>query len=118
LANVKKIFSSETARPNGAKLGRKHLCKILYKTSSFGSIRPTKWLLLLKIEHIVKLHVFGNNSKTVNNIRNLTGVKMISTARSNYPENLITFLGVIALFSSNFQNFNTFHFLFKKKYKR
>jgi hypothetical protein len=26
----------------------------------------------------------GNNSKTVNNIRNLT-VKMISTARSNYP---------------------------------
>ena len=46
------------------------------------------WPLLLKIEHIcmVKLHVFGNNSKTVNNIRNLTGIKMISTARSNYPE--------------------------------
>jgi hypothetical protein len=38
LANVKKIFSSETAGPNGAKLGRKHLCKILYKTSSFNSI--------------------------------------------------------------------------------
>jgi hypothetical protein len=37
----KKIFSSETARPNGAKLGRKHLCKILYKASSFGSIWPT-----------------------------------------------------------------------------
>jgi hypothetical protein len=32
------------------------------------------------------LHVFGNNSKTVNNIRNLTWVKMISTGRSNYPE--------------------------------
>jgi hypothetical protein len=30
------------------------------------------WPLLLKIEHKVKLHVFGNNSKTVNNIRNLT----------------------------------------------
>jgi hypothetical protein len=29
-------------------------------------------------------------------------------------ENLITYLGVIALFSSNFQNFNTFRFLFKK----
>jgi hypothetical protein len=43
-------------------------------------------LLLLKIEHTVKLHVFGNNSKTVNNIRNLTVVKMIRTARSNYPE--------------------------------
>ena len=32
----------------------------------------------------------------------------------NFEENLITHLGVIALFSSNFQNFNTFHFLFKK----
>jgi hypothetical protein len=64
---------------------------------------------------MVKLHVFGNNSKTVNNIRNLTGVKMISTARSNYPEeNLITYLGVIALFLSNFQNVNTFRYLFQK----
>jgi hypothetical protein len=58
LANVKKIFSSETAWPNGAKLGRKHLCKILYKASSYGSIWPTNmatksnfffdWLLLNK----------------------------------------------------------------------
>ena len=30
------------------------------------------WSLLLKIEHMVKLHVFGNNSKTIN-IRNLMG---------------------------------------------
>jgi hypothetical protein len=30
------------------------------------------WPLLLKIEHMVKLHVFCNNSKTINNIRNLT----------------------------------------------
>jgi DNA-binding PucR family transcriptional regulator len=37
----KKIFTFETAWQNGAKLGRKHLCKILYKASSFGSIRPT-----------------------------------------------------------------------------
>ena len=35
-----KIFS-ETALQNGAKLGRKQLCKILYKASSFGSIRST-----------------------------------------------------------------------------
>jgi hypothetical protein len=27
------------------------------------------WPLLLNIEHMVKLHVFGNNSKTINNIR-------------------------------------------------
>ena len=37
----KKIFSSETAWPNGAKLGRKHLCKILYKVSAFHSVPPT-----------------------------------------------------------------------------
>jgi hypothetical protein len=36
----KKIFS-ETAWQNGTKLGKKHLCKILYKASSFGSILPT-----------------------------------------------------------------------------
>jgi hypothetical protein len=79
--------------------------------------QPT-WPLLLKIEHMVKLQVLGNNSKTVNNIKNLTGVKMISTARSIYPcnfeVNLITHLGVIALFSSNFLNFNTFRLIFKK----
>jgi hypothetical protein len=33
--------------------------------------QPT-WPLLLKIEHMVKLQVLGNNSKTVNNIKNLT----------------------------------------------
>jgi hypothetical protein len=47
LANVKKIFS-ETAWPNGAKLGRKHLCNILYKISSFGSIRPTNMATVTK----------------------------------------------------------------------
>ena len=48
LANVKKIFSSETAWPNGANHGRKHLCKILYKTSSFNSIRPTNMAAVTK----------------------------------------------------------------------
>jgi hypothetical protein len=131
-----------------------------------------KWNLVGSIYGRLKLHVFGNNSKTINNIRNLTGGKMISTAISNYPEmlkkiwlpilellpffhqifkililfvfyfknykrqmlilnskhvqhvkiylacyfkvNLITHLQVIALFSSNFKNVNTFHPLFQK----
>jgi hypothetical protein len=33
--------------------------------------QPT-WPLLLKIEHIVKWQVLGNNSKNINNIKNLT----------------------------------------------
>ena len=50
----KKIFFSETAWQNGAKHGRKHLCKILYFASSFGSIWPPRlvlfsdWLMLKK----------------------------------------------------------------------
>jgi hypothetical protein len=42
------IYSSETTGPNGTKLGRKHLYKILYKTSSFGSIRPTNMAAVTK----------------------------------------------------------------------
>jgi hypothetical protein len=39
--SYKQIFSPETPWPNGTKLDRKHLCKILYKASSCGSIWPT-----------------------------------------------------------------------------
>ena len=74
-----------------------------FKIVSGDAVHQPRWPLLLKIEHLVKLQVLGNNSKTVNNIKNLTWVKMISTARSTYPEvNLITHLGVAALFSSIF----------------
>jgi hypothetical protein len=79
------------------------------------------WLLLLKIEHMVKLHVFGNNWKTVNNIRNLTGKKMISTAWSNYPEILkkiwLPILELLPFFHQIFKILIFFVFYFKN-YKR
>jgi hypothetical protein len=37
LVNSQKIFSSEIARPNETKLGRKHPWKVLYKECSFSS---------------------------------------------------------------------------------
>ena len=78
LANVKQIFFSETAWPNGAKLGRKHLCKILYKNSSFGSIGPANMATVTKNRTYGKIAPFCNNSKTVNNIRNLTRSKWLA----------------------------------------
>ena len=66
--------------------------------------QPT-WPLLLKIEHMLKLQVLGNNSKTVNNIKNLTWGKNDQHIKiyipCNFEVNLIAHLGVIALFSSN-----------------
>jgi hypothetical protein len=66
---------------------------------SGGAMHQPTWPLLLKIEHMVKLQVFGNNSKTVNNIKNLTWGK--NDQHINFEVNLITHLGVIPLFSSN-----------------
>ena len=53
------------------------LVRIIIKVSSFkivsgDAVHQPTWPLLLKIEHMVKLQVLGNNSKTVNNIKNLT----------------------------------------------
>ena len=82
---------------------------------SFGQ---QTWPLLLKIEHMVKLHVFGNNSKNIYNIRNLT---MISTARSNYPEILkkiwLPILKLLPLFHQILKMLILF-FLHFKNYKR
>ena len=54
---------------------------------------------------MVKLQVFGNNSKTVNNIKNLKWGKNDQHIEiylpCNFEVNLITHLGVVALFSSN-----------------
>jgi hypothetical protein len=44
------------------------------------------WPLLLKIEHRVKLHVFGNNSKTVNNIRNFHLVQLFQRSLLKYEK--------------------------------
>jgi hypothetical protein len=66
---------------------------------------------------MVKLQVLGNNSKTVNNIKNLSWSKNDQHIKiylpCNFEVNLITHFGVISLFSSNFQNFNTFRPLFQ-----
>jgi hypothetical protein len=42
------------------------------KIVSDDAMHQPTWPLLLKIEHMVKLHVLGNNPKTINNIKNLT----------------------------------------------
>jgi hypothetical protein len=96
--------------------------------AKFGSIWPSSFRgedffnisqspLLLKIEHRVKLHVFGNNSKTINNIRNLTWIKMISTGRSNYPEILkkilLPILQLLPFFRQIFKILILFVFYFK-----
>ena len=76
-----------------------------FKIVSGDAVHQPTWPLLLKIEHMVKLQHFGNNSKTVNNIKNLTWGKNDQHIKiylpCNFEVNLITHLGVIALFSSN-----------------
>jgi hypothetical protein len=88
---------------------------------SGDAVHQPTWPLLLKIEHMVKSQVLGNNSKTVNNIKNLTWRKNDQHIKiylpCNFEVNLITHLGVIALFSSNFQILILF-VLYFKNYKR
>jgi hypothetical protein len=86
------------------------LVRIITRVSSFkivsgDAVHQPTWPLLLKIEHMVKLQVLGNNSKTVYNIKNLTWGKNDQHIKiyipCNFEVNLITHFGVIALFSSN-----------------
>ena len=86
---------------------------------SGDAVHQPTWPLLLKIEHMVKLRVLGNNSKTVNNIKNLTWGKNDQHSKiylpCNFEVTLITHLGVIALFPSFFFfNLNTYRLIFQK----
>ena len=91
--------------------------KLFQKSSPLKVLDQPTWPLLLKIEHMVKLQVLGNSSKTVNQSKIWQG-KNDQHSKIYLPCNfevyLITHLGVIALFSSNFVNFNTFRLIFQK----
>ena len=69
---------------------------------SGDAVHQPTWPLLLKIEHgiieqMVKLQVLGNNSKTANNIENLTWGKNHQHIKiylyRNFEVDLITHLG-------------------------
>ena len=84
-----------------------NLVWIITRISSFKIVsgdavhQPTS-PLLLKIEHMVKLQVFGNISKTVSNIKNLTWRKNDQHIKiyipCNFEVNLISHLRVVVLF--------------------
>ena len=84
------------------------LVRIITRVSGDAVHQPT-WPLLLKIEHMVKLQVLGNISKTVNNIKNLTWDKKDQHIKiyipCNFEVNLISHLGVIAPFFIKFVKF-------------
>jgi hypothetical protein len=69
---------------------------------SGDAVHQPTWPLLLKLEHMVKLQVLGNNSKTVNNIKNLTRSKNDQHIKiylpCNFEVNPIAHFGVISLF--------------------
>ena len=66
---------------------------------SDDAVHQPTWSLLLEIEHMIKLQVLGNNSKTVNNIKNLTWGKNDQHSKiylsCNFEVDLITHLGKV-----------------------
>ena len=80
-----------------------------FKTVSDDAVHQPTWPLLLKIEHMVKLQVLSNNSKTLNNIKIRTWDKNDQHSKiylpCNFEVNLITHLGVIVLFFIKFVKF-------------
>jgi hypothetical protein len=69
---------------------------VLFPIASGDAVHQATWPLLLKIIHMVKLQVLGNNSKTVNNIKNLPWGKNDQHSKiylpCNFEVNLITHL--------------------------
>ena len=55
-----------------------------FKIVSGGAVHQSTWPLLLKMEHMVKLQVLGNNSKTLIISKIWHGVKMSRIARSTH----------------------------------
>ena len=100
-----------------------NLVRIITRVSSFiivscHAVHQPTWPPLLKIEHMVKLQVLGNNSKTVNNIKNLKWDKNDQHSKiylpCNFEVNLITHLGDIALFHQICKILILFVLYFKK----
>ena len=73
-----------------------------FKIVSGDAVHQLTWPLLLKIEHMVKVQVLGNNSKTINNIKNLTLGKNDQYSKiylpCNFEVNLITHLSYFPFF--------------------
>jgi hypothetical protein len=64
---------------------------------SDDAVHQPTWPLLLKIEHMVKLQVLSNNSKTVNNINNLTRGK-----NDQHSKNIILKLDTLVMILTKF----------------
>jgi hypothetical protein len=68
-----------------------------FKIVSGDAVHQPTWPLLLKIEHMVTLQVFGNNSKTVNNIKNLTWTQFWKGAiQGSFHKNLVAIGPVVS----------------------
>jgi hypothetical protein len=88
-----------------------NLVRIITRVSSFkivsdDAMHQATWPLLLKIEHMVELQILGNNSKTVNNIKNRIWDKNDQHIKiylpCNFEVNLNTHLELLPFFHQFF----------------
>jgi hypothetical protein len=103
-----------------------NLVRIITRVSSFkfvsgDAVHQPTWPMLLKIEHIVKLQVLSNNSKTVNNIKNLTWCKNDQHSKiylpCNFEVNLLPIMELLPFFHQICKILIRF-VLYFKNYKR